>query len=87
VIGSALVKHWGNKAKVFKLYAMPNLATGPNTAKAICHVAEYESADLIVIGTHPRRGMDRLLLGSVTECVMHDADVPVLLVRAKPNKP
>lgn len=38
-------------------------------------------ADLIVMTTHARVGMDRLLLGSVSEGVVHYANVPVLLVR------
>jgi nucleotide-binding universal stress UspA family protein len=37
-------------------------------------------ADLLVLGTQARRGIQRLLLGSVTESVMHDAPCPVLAV-------
>jgi nucleotide-binding universal stress UspA family protein len=39
-------------------------------------------ADLIVIGTHGRSGLTRLLLGSVAEGVVREASVPVLLIRA-----
>lgn len=39
-------------------------------------------ADLIVIGTHGRRGVSRLLLGSDAERIVRSAPVPVLLVRA-----
>ena len=39
-------------------------------------------ADLIVIGTHGRRGVGRLLLGSDAEQIVRTAPVPVLLVRA-----
>ncbi len=39
-------------------------------------------ADVIVIGTHGRSGLSRLLLGSVAEGVARVASVPVLLVRA-----
>lgn len=38
-------------------------------------------ADLIVIGTHGRRGVSRLLLGSDAEQILRTAQVPVLLVR------
>lgn len=38
-------------------------------------------ADLIVIGTHGRRGVQRLLLGSDAEQILRAATVPVLLVR------
>lgn len=47
-------------------------------------VAESEAwpADLVVIGSHGRRGFDRFVLGSVAEAVMRRAGVPVLLLRA-----
>ena len=43
-------------------------------------------ADLIVMGTHGRRGFNRLLLGSDAERVLSDAPVPVLLVRREKAK-
>lgn len=45
--------------------------------------AEAWPADLIVIGTHGRRGLSRLFLGSVAEGVARVATKPVLLVRGK----
>jgi nucleotide-binding universal stress UspA family protein len=44
--------------------------------------AQDWKADLIVIGTHGRRGMGRLLMGSDAEQILRMAPVPVLLVRA-----
>jgi len=44
--------------------------------------AEMWKADLIVIGTHGRRGVRRLVLGSSAESVLRTSPVPVLLVRA-----
>ena len=43
--------------------------------------AQRWPADLIVIGTHGRRGVRHLLLGSVAEGVVRRATVPVLLIR------
>jgi nucleotide-binding universal stress UspA family protein len=43
--------------------------------------AEKWRADLLVMGTHGRRGLHRLLMGSDAERVLRDAPVPVLLVR------
>ena len=49
-------------------------------AEAIVEQAKRWRADLIVMGTHGRRGMDRLLLGSNAELVIRNSTVPVLLV-------
>ncbi len=48
---------------------------------AIDRVAELVAADLIVMGTHGRRGVRRVLLGSVAESVVRTAPCPVLTVR------
>jgi nucleotide-binding universal stress UspA family protein len=50
-------------------------------AAAILAVAQEEKADLIVMGTHGRRGLGRLLMGSVAEKVMRNASTPVLSVK------
>lgn len=44
--------------------------------------AEQQAFDLIVMGTHGRRAIARMLLGSVAECVVRLAPCPVLTVRA-----
>ncbi|MGE8656811.1 MAG: universal stress protein [Achromobacter sp.] len=48
----------------------------------ILGIARNWPADLIVMGTHGRRGVGRALLGSCAEAVVREAAVPVLLVRA-----
>ena len=48
----------------------------------IDRIAEAIGADLIVIGTHGRRGVRRMLLGSVAEAVVRSAPCPVLTIRA-----
>lgn len=50
-------------------------------ADAILEVAETEGADLIVMGSHGRRGLQRLLLGSQAAEVLSKATVPVLIAR------
>ncbi len=49
----------------------------------LVRVAADVDADLIVVGTHGRTGMRRLLLGSVAEAVVRKAGCPVLVVRDK----
>jgi nucleotide-binding universal stress UspA family protein len=50
-------------------------------AEEILGVAEGEDADMIVMGTHGRKGIDRILFGSVAEKVVKGAKCPVLTVR------
>lgn len=52
-----------------------------NPHEEILSYADEIGADLIVMGTHGRTGVDRYLLGSVTERVVRTSDVPVLTVR------
>ncbi|MFW5895880.1 MAG: universal stress protein [archaeon] len=49
-------------------------------AREIIRYAEGGDCDLIVMGTHGRGGIDRLLLGSVAERVVRSSKVPVLTV-------
>ena len=55
--------------------------TGP-AADLIVKQAKKSGADLIVLGTHGRRGVRRLLMGSDAEQVVRNAPVPVMLVRS-----
>jgi nucleotide-binding universal stress UspA family protein len=47
----------------------------------ITQLADDEHADLVVMGTHGRTGLQRMLIGSVTERVVRTAKMPVLTVR------
>ena len=49
--------------------------------RAILEYVDDAGIDLVVMGTHGRSGLDRYLLGSVTERVVRGAEVPVLTVR------
>ncbi|HTD41902.1 MAG TPA: universal stress protein [Mucilaginibacter sp.] len=53
------------------------------TADGILKCSIEFGADLIVIGTHSRTGLDRLLMGSVAEHVVRHSKVPVLVVPLK----
>lgn len=56
-------------------------ATG-RVAEVLIGRAKRWRADLIVMGTHGRRGVNRLVLGSDAELVVRNSPVPVLLVRS-----
>lgn len=54
-------------------------------AEEIIDIAVKENADLIVMGTHGRKGIDRILFGSVAERVVKNSHVPVLTIRPSDN--
>lgn len=53
-------------------------------AREICEGARAVGADLIVMPTHSRRGVERVFLGSVAQKVAHLSPIPVLLIPARP---
>ena len=55
---------------------------GDRVAEVIVREAKKWKADLIVMGTHGRRGFNRLVLGSDAEGVLRSSPVPVLMVRS-----
>lgn len=71
-------RHSGATAEIALLEA-----GGGRVADVVASEAQNWPADLIVIGTHGRTGLSRLLLGSVAEGVARGASVPVLLVRGE----
>ncbi len=52
-------------------------------AEEILANAERENGDLIIMGTHGRTGIDRMLFGSVAEKVVKNSVIPVLTIRPK----
>lgn len=49
--------------------------------EGILETAQQQGADLIIMGSHGLRGLQRFLLGSVAQKVLSGADVPVMVVR------
>ncbi|UEP37889.1 universal stress protein [Burkholderia ambifaria] len=60
-------------------------ACGAGISDVLARAAAECDADLIVMGTHGRRGLRRALLGSVVEALVRIADRPVLVVREGPG--
>jgi len=52
-------------------------------AQAITQVAADKDADLIVVGTHGRKGLTRMLMGSTAESLLRRSPCPVLVVKQK----
>jgi nucleotide-binding universal stress UspA family protein len=71
---------WAAKAKSEGLDARVALRTGAPYEEIVALVTD-ERADLVVMGTHGRGGVGRMLLGSVADRVVRMAPCPVLTVR------
>ena len=76
-------------------YADPRRAIAPigellvkdgDARDAILEAIEQLAIDLVVMGTHGRRGLTRMFLGSVAEDVSRHSPCPVLLVRVKKSE-
>jgi nucleotide-binding universal stress UspA family protein len=61
------------------------VSPGEDVAHRIVAIANDWHADVIVMGTHGRRGFRRLMLGSVAERVLRSAACPVLMIPARAN--
>jgi nucleotide-binding universal stress UspA family protein len=78
---AARVRQQGVEADTVMIESM-----GASAADFIVDHARLWSADLIVMGTHGRRGLVRVAMGSDAESVVRIASVPVLLVRNTPKR-
>ncbi len=57
-----------------------------DNAETILQTANEMNADLIVMGTHSRKGLDKVLLGSVAENVLHHTTIPLFIIPVKSLK-
>lgn len=55
-------------------------------AEGIIEAATEINADVIVMGSHGRRGLDKMLMGSVAERVLHKSEIPLFIIPTKNNK-
>lgn len=69
------------------LRLIPAVRRGISAAPVILDYAAEADVDLIVMGSHGRRGIRRMLVGSVAEEVVRTAACPVLTVRSRDGKP
>ena len=54
--------------------------------ETILNTASELKVDIVVMGTHSRRGLEKILVGSVAENVLHHSSIPVLIIPTKSNK-
>ena len=78
--GETALQTVAERAEAADVSVVSEIISGAPHKQLLQYAADNE-IDLIVMGTHGRTGLDRYLLGSVTERVVRTADVPVLTVR------
>ncbi|HUP46368.1 MAG TPA: universal stress protein [Thermoanaerobaculia bacterium] len=72
-----LLRAWGNEHLGGRF---ETLVLQQSPTRAILHAVKDIAPQLVIMGTHGRRGLRRAILGSVTENLLHETDVPVLTV-------
>ncbi len=91
-VGRALLEQWERKAQHLRVSCATQLTSTqpesrPGVAEALVEAGVAAGCDLVVMGTHGRTGLPRLLLGSVAERMARLAPTPLLLVRGDDTKP
>ena len=74
------------ESSISPLFAARKFIRVGRPAHEILAVAREWPADVIVVGSHGRHGIPRVLLGSVAEAVMRHAECPVLVIRGKTSQ-
>jgi len=85
-VGKALLAQWERKASRARVSCETHLTctepeSRPGVAEALADAGVAHGCDLVVMGTHGRTGLPRLLLGSVAERMARLSQTPLLLVR------
>lgn len=79
--GDRTLEEVRSRAAAAGVDSIQGTVAGGSPYRQILEYADEHDIELIVMGTHGRRGIDRVLLGSVAEKIVRSADCPVLTVR------
>lgn len=79
--GQRIIENAREEAKAAGVESTRGSVGGGSPYRQILEYVDDNDIDLVVMGTHGRRGIDRILLGSVTEKVVRTAECPVLTVQ------
>ena len=78
--GKSILKNLSDKAKKDGVVVDEILVFG-DPRKDLITITKRMNADIVVIGTHGKKGLEKLLLGSVAESILKSVDTPVMLVK------
>ena len=80
-LAQAIVDAVKASAQSAGVQATPLTVTSGSVADAVIEAAQKNACDLIVMASHGRRGLARVLLGSETQHVLTHSQIPVLVIR------
>lgn len=80
--GDDILSDAEERARDARLYQVSTHLRRGRPAERILELVDEQDADLVVMGTHGRAGIDRHLLGSKTKRVLRQASAPVMAVHA-----
>ncbi|MEL7070845.1 MAG: universal stress protein [Cyanobacteria bacterium J06581_3] len=80
--GHRTLSRLSDRANAKGVQAAFSQVTG-DPGQIICDRAKTQSSDLVIVGSHGRRGLGELLMGSVSSYVMHRAPCSVMIVHAE----
>lgn len=82
-----LLRDKGMSALAPAIIVEPDGPAPRDRARALLEHAESRDARLVVLTTHARKGLERLVVGSFTEAVLREAEIPVLVAHAASGGP
>lgn len=77
----AEIEKLNSEARKYRITLDSKILESPQIVKTIIDYVKSHSIDLIVMGSHGRKGLDKLILGSVANGVLQRANCPVLVIR------
>jgi nucleotide-binding universal stress UspA family protein len=85
--GTDLINSWKHKAQNENLTVQASVIKGEDVAQSVVTAAQENNCDLILMGTHGRKGLAHAFLGSVAERVTRLSDIPIMLIRDQGTVP
>lgn len=78
-----ILEEWIDEEKAKSLVVKSFVLIASSPAQAITRFAHGKNADLLIVGTHGRKGWTRMLMGSTAESLLRRSPCPVLVVKHK----
>ncbi len=82
-LDALIPEDWFDEEQAKTLVVKSSVLTASSPAQTVSRFAQGKNADLIIVGTHGRKGLTRMLMGSTAESLLRRSPCPVLVVKHK----